>query len=81
MKFFAARMLAVLAVSALIVFCTSDRRARAQSALGPTQHPALPASESDLWLVPAAADRTARANPAGQTLAAAVKLYDSGEYS
>ena len=81
MKFFAARTLAVLAVSAIVVFCTSDGRARAQSALGPTQHPALPASESDLWLVPAAADRTARANPTAQTLAAAVKLYDSGEYS
>ena len=80
-KFFAARTLAVLAVSAIVVFCTSDRRARAQSALGPTQHPALPASESDLWLVPAAADRTARANPTAQTLAAAVNLYDSGEYS
>ncbi len=53
-----------------------------QAALGPGhQHPALPASESDLWLVPAAAGRTARANPAAQTLAAAVKLYDSGEYS
>jgi len=49
--------------------------------LGPTEHPALPASESDLWLVPAAADRAVRASPTAQTLAAAVKLYDSGEYS
>jgi soluble lytic murein transglycosylase len=52
----------------------------AQSALGPTAHPALPRNESDLWLVPSAADRTARASVASQTLASAVRLYQSGDY-
>jgi soluble lytic murein transglycosylase len=79
---FAARPLPILALTALVALCTGpDRLTLAQSALGPTQHAALPASESDLWLVPAAADRTSRANPTAQTLAAAVKFYDSGEYS
>jgi len=77
-----ARTLAILVIAAVVVFWTgAEPRTRAQSALGPTQHAALPASESDLWLVPAAADRTSRANPTAQTLAAAVKMYDSGEYS
>jgi soluble lytic murein transglycosylase len=77
-----ARTLTVIAVfMAVVLVCPGVGRVDAQSALGPTQHPALPASESDLWLVPAAADRTVRTNPAAQTLAAAVKLYDSGEYS
>ena len=77
-----ARTLTVIAVVlAVVLLCPHAARIDAQSALGPTQHPTLPASESDLWLVPAAADRAARTNPAAQTLAAAVKLYDSGEYS
>jgi len=77
-----ARALAVIVFLAGVVFSPGgDRRVAAQSQLGPTEHPALPASESDLWLVPAAADRAVRANPTAQTLAAAVKLYDSGEYS
>ena len=77
-----ARPLTVIAVFLAVVLSgPRGGRVHAQSALGPTQHPALPASESDLWLVPAAADRTLRSSPAAQTLAAAVKLYDSGEYS
>jgi soluble lytic murein transglycosylase len=77
-----ARILAVLAVSAAVVLSNgTDRRVSAQSTLDPTQHPSLPASESDLWLVPAAADRNARASATAQTLAAAVKLFDSSEYS
>jgi soluble lytic murein transglycosylase len=77
-----ARTSTVIAVFlAVVLLCPRAGRVDAQSALGPTQHPTLPTSESDLWLVPAAADRTVRTNPAAQTLAAAVKLYDSGEYS
>jgi soluble lytic murein transglycosylase len=77
-----ARTLTVIAAFvAVVVLRPPAGRVDAQSALGPTQHPALPASESDLWLVPEAGDRTARTSPAAQTLAAAVKLYDSGEYS
>ena len=77
-----ARPLTVIAVFlAVVLLCPRAGHVDAQSALGPTQHPALPASESDLWLVPAAADRTLRTSPAAQTLAAAVKLYDSAEYS
>jgi len=78
----AARTLAALLVSATAVLCTAAQgRPDRQSTLAPTEHPALPASESDLWLVPSAADRTVRAGAAASTLAAAVKLYDSGEYS
>jgi soluble lytic murein transglycosylase len=78
----AVRTLAVLAVAASVLsWSGADSRARAQSALGPTEHPALSASASDLWLVPPAAERTARATPTAQTLAAAVKLYDAAEYS
>ena len=71
----------IVACLVVVLFSPCAGSVDAQSALGPTQHPALPASESDLWLVPAAADRTVRTSPAAQTLAAAVKLYDSGEYS
>jgi soluble lytic murein transglycosylase len=71
----------IVACVAVVLFCPCAGRVDAQSALGPTQHPALPASESDLWLVPAAGDRTVRTSPGAQTLAAVVKLYDSGEYS
>ena len=44
-----------------------------QKPLAATQHPTLPRSESALWLVPAAGDRTARVSPSSQTLAAAVR--------
>ena len=53
----------------------------AQAPIAPTAHPALPRNESDLWLVPSAADRSARANAASQSLASAVRLYQSGDYA
>jgi soluble lytic murein transglycosylase len=52
----------------------------AQSALGPTVHAPLPRNESDLWLVPAASDRSARTTATTQGLAAAVRLYQDDEY-
>jgi soluble lytic murein transglycosylase len=53
----------------------------AQSPLAPTAHPSLPRNESDLWLVPSAADRSARATTATQGLANAVRLYQDGDYA
>jgi soluble lytic murein transglycosylase len=52
----------------------------AQSPLAPTAHPSLPRNESDLWLVPSAADRSARATTATH-LANAVRLYQDGDYA
>jgi soluble lytic murein transglycosylase len=54
---------------------------RAQKPLGPTAHPTLPKNESDLWLVPSAADRSARVGPAAVTLAAAVRRYQDDDYA
>jgi soluble lytic murein transglycosylase len=53
----------------------------AQAPLAPTAHPSLPKNESDLWLVPSAADRSARASAAGQALANAVDLYQDDNYA
>ena len=55
--------------------------AGASAQLAPTTHPALPRSESDLWLVPSASDRSARASASNQGLAVAVRRYQSGEYT
>jgi soluble lytic murein transglycosylase len=55
--------------------------AQGQKPLGPTDHPTLPRNESDLWLVPSVADRSARVTPAATTLAAAVKRYQDGDYA
>ena len=54
---------------------------RAQKPLGPTEHPTLPKNESDLWLVPSASDRSARAGPAAISLAAAVRRYQDDDYA
>ena len=54
---------------------------RAQKPLGPTEHPTLPKNESDLWLVPSAADRSARVGPAAISLAAAVRRYQDDDYA
>ena len=54
---------------------------RAQTPLAPTAHPPLPRQESDLWLVPTAAERTARATASTQGLTNAARLYDAGDYS
>ena len=53
---------------------------RAQTPLAPTAHPALPASDSELWLVPAAGVRRSRAK-ANSDLAAGVRLYAAGDYT
>ena len=53
----------------------------AQKPLGPTEHPTLSRSESDLWLVPPAAERPARLTSSSVTLAAAVRRYDDGDYA
>jgi soluble lytic murein transglycosylase len=77
-----ARTLVILvATGILLAAASAGRSASAQSALGPTDHPKLPASESDLWLVPAAGARAARAGTGSQTLAAAVGQIDAGEHA
>jgi peptidoglycan lytic transglycosylase len=53
----------------------------AQKPLAPTEHPTLPRNESELWLVPSAADRSARVTPAAVTLAGAVRRYQDGDYA
>jgi peptidoglycan lytic transglycosylase len=55
--------------------------AHTQSTIGTTAHPALPRRAIDLWLVPSAADRSARASAANQGLAAAVDLYQAGQHA
>jgi soluble lytic murein transglycosylase len=56
----------------------ADTQPPSQSALGPTVHPALPKSASDLWLVPSA---SARAGAANRGLAAAARLYEAGDHA
>ncbi len=52
-----------------------------QSPPTPTRHQALPSTASELWLVPSAAERAAPAKAsANHGLAAAVQLYQSGDY-
>jgi soluble lytic murein transglycosylase len=53
----------------------------AQAPPGATVHPALPRQETDLWLVPARSDSSARTSAASQRLAEGVRLYHSGEHS
>jgi soluble lytic murein transglycosylase len=55
--------------------------AQGQKPLAPTEHPTLPRDESDLWLVPSAADRSARVSPTAATLAAAVRRYRDDDYA
>ncbi len=65
----------------VLAWATATTTLVAQTPLGPTTHPALPRNESDLWLVPSAGDRSARATAANQGLAAAVRLYQSEDYA
>ncbi len=55
--------------------------AQGQKPLAPTEHPTLPRDESDLWLVPSVADRSARVSPTAATLAAAVRRYRDDDYA
>src|SRR5687768_6467805 len=55
---------------------------RAQRPLAPTEHPTLPRSETDLWLVPSASDRSARISTTSpHTLATGVRRYRDGDYA
>jgi soluble lytic murein transglycosylase len=49
--------------------------------LAPTEHPALPERESDLWLVPSDSDRAARTTAAYQPLSDAAARYRAGDYA
>lgn len=49
--------------------------------LVPTDHPALPGSESDLWLVPSESDRAARTTATYQPLSDAAARYRAGDYA
>jgi soluble lytic murein transglycosylase len=51
------------------------------SKLAPTAHAPLPASESELWLVPSAAERSARTLARYQPLAAGARRYADGNYA
>lgn len=53
----------------------------AQGQLAPTAHAALPSDASDLWLVPAEADRTARSTRAYEPLLQAVAHYQDGDFA
>lgn len=74
-----ARLIQVLAIS--LATLASAHSPESQSSLRSTVHPALPRNASDLWLVPSASDRSARANAANDRLAAAVRQYQDGEYA
>ena len=74
------RVLRVLALAAGVSFAgLGSSSIQAQKPLGPTAHPTLPRNESDLWLVPAATDRSARVTASAQSLAATVRRYRDGE--
>jgi soluble lytic murein transglycosylase len=48
--------------------------------LAPTVHPAIPSTLSDLWLVPAATDRSARSVAPFEPLTTGVKRFQEGNY-
>jgi soluble lytic murein transglycosylase len=74
------RTFRILALAGMLV-AGAGAVAQGQKPLGPTDHPTLPRNESDLWLVPSVADRSARVTPAATTLAAAVQRYRDGDYA
>jgi soluble lytic murein transglycosylase len=74
------RTFRILACTGILVAGLSAA-ARAQKPLGPTEHPTLPKNESELWLVPSAADRSARVGPTAVTLAGAVRRYEDGDFA
>jgi soluble lytic murein transglycosylase len=74
------RLYQILAVSLASVLsgASTPPAAELQVSLLPTAHPALP-PESEMWLVPAAADRRVAAKSEG--LSAAVQRYTAGEHA
>jgi len=76
------RFLQILGLGlAILAAAASPGADEGQARLGPTTHAALPRTESELWLVPSSADRSLRATSTSSGLAAAVRLYGSGDHS
>lgn len=66
------------------VFCAvlvPSQQATPPAQLAPTEHPALPNRESDLWLVPSESDRAAKTTALYQPLADAAARYRAGDYA
>jgi soluble lytic murein transglycosylase len=70
----------LLPVAIGLLLAAGAPAARGEGQLAPTVHPALPSSESGLWLVPAASDRAARTIAMYEPLAAGVKRFQDGDY-
>ena len=70
---------AIVLFAAVLLLLPGSQSAHVQGQLAPTVHPPLPASASDLWLVPAESDRAARALSTYDPLVEGVKRFQEGE--
>ena len=68
-------------LAAGLLLLTALQPAYVQAQLTPTAHPPLPTSASDLWLVPAATDRAARALSTYDSLVDGVRRYQDADYA
>ena len=69
-----------VALSLAFILTSGGAPPEVQAQLSQTSHAALPASASELWLVPAEGDRTSRASAQHKALGDAVVKYEAGEY-
>jgi soluble lytic murein transglycosylase len=71
----------VVSLATVLLLLSVGSPPQSAGQLGPTNHPSLAGSLDELWLVPAAPDRTARRNAVYAPLAEAVEAFGAGEYA
>ena len=72
---------AVLSLACALLFIPAPQSVPATPQLGPTVHPVLPSSPSELWLVPSEKDRAARSTSTFEPLSTGLKRFQEGNYS
>jgi soluble lytic murein transglycosylase len=71
---------ALFPVAIVLILQAAHQTGAAQGQLAPTAHAALPADASDLWLVPAESDRSARTLRTYEPLLQGVKHFQDGDF-
>ena len=71
---------AILSFACALLFVPAPQSVPATPQLGPTVHPVLPSSPSELWLVPSEKDRAARSTSTFEALSTGVKRFQEGNY-
>lgn len=71
---------AILSFACALLFVPAPQSVPAAPQLGPTVHPVLPSSPSELWLVPSEKDRAARSTSTFETLSTGLKRFQEGNY-